>query len=324
MRLFDKQDKLTITQLLRLGKNAVLKVVNSDGTESTISLAELAALDSIGAADLAKIDGITNGTAAAGKALVLDSSLDITGIRHLTQTGTHTTGAIAGGDSSLAIDGQAAAQGGEVVVKGGTSSTGGNAGGEAKLQGGTPGATGVGGAAKVVGAVGGATSGKGGAAEVTGGAATANNDGGGAVILTPGAKHGTGLDGGVFNRGTFQFRKMPAPQTATNTASLTDAQMTGGLIVATPTAAATYTVRTGTQLKAALPSDLAADDSFDLTIINIGATTFDITLAAAADITIVGDAVVRPSADSPTEQAGQGTFRFRYTTGVTFIAYRIS
>lgn len=53
-------------------------------TDTTIDLTELAALDSIAAADLAKIDGITNGTAAAGKALVADSNIDVAGVRNFT------------------------------------------------------------------------------------------------------------------------------------------------------------------------------------------------------------------------------------------------
>ena len=235
-----------------------------------------------------------------------------------------TLGSIVANDSSLGITGQAAAQGGAIVATGGTSSTAGNAGGAVSIVGGTPGADGVGGAASVTGAAGGSSSGKGGAANVTAGAGTAGNASGGSVILQPGAENGSGLDGGTFNRGTFMFRKMPTPATATDTASLTDAQMVAGVIVATPTAAAAYTVRTGTQLLAALPTDIAADDAFDLTISNIGGTGDDITLTAATDITIVGDPVVRPSADSGTEEAGQGTFRFRYTGTTVFVAYRIS
>jgi len=77
MMLWKKLSELTVTKLLRFGKNAVMRVVNADGTETTLDLTELAALDSIGAADLAKIDGITNGAGAAGKALVLDSNGDV-------------------------------------------------------------------------------------------------------------------------------------------------------------------------------------------------------------------------------------------------------
>lgn len=129
--------------------------------------------------------------------------------------------------------------------------------------------------------------------------------------------------GNIFNRGRSYFQ-VPTPETATGTASLTDAQMLSGILVSTPTAAAAYTVRTGTQLKAALPADLAANDAFDLVIINLGGTTDDITLTAATDITIVGDPVVGPIADVATEQMSSGTFRFRFVSGTTFVAYRIA
>jgi len=118
-----------------------------------------------------------------------------------------------------------------------------------------------------------------------------------------------------------------APQTATNTASLTDAQMLGGILVGTPTAAAAYTVRTGAQLEDALLAiypDLKVNDTFDLTVINLGATTFDITMTAAAGITFVGEVILRPGADAATEHGGQGTWRFRYTAADTFIAYRVA
>lgn len=52
----------------------------------TLDFNEFAALDSIGAADLAKIDGITNGTAAAGKALVLGASGEIATVTSATIT----------------------------------------------------------------------------------------------------------------------------------------------------------------------------------------------------------------------------------------------
>lgn len=63
-----------ITKKLLFKKGAVLTVTSDAGVETNVDLAELAALDSIAASDLAKIDGVTNGTGAAGKALVLDSS----------------------------------------------------------------------------------------------------------------------------------------------------------------------------------------------------------------------------------------------------------
>lgn len=124
---------------------------------------------------------------------------------------------ITAADATFNIQGLAAAQGGYVRMTGGTSSTAGNPGGAAALLGGQPGETGVGGAATVTGGAGGATSGKGGAVTVTGGAGTAGNGSGGSVVLQPGAKNGSGLDGGVFNRGTTQFtnnRLLPQRLTA--------------------------------------------------------------------------------------------------------------
>lgn len=71
------QREIRITQFLRMMKNSVMQIQQSDASFTTIDLLELAALDSIGADDLAKIDGITNGAGAAGKALVLDLSGDV-------------------------------------------------------------------------------------------------------------------------------------------------------------------------------------------------------------------------------------------------------
>jgi hypothetical protein len=79
----DRISDLLVTRVLRLGKNATIKIRNADGTESTVDLAELAALDNISAADLAKIDGITNGTIAAGKAVVVDSNKDASAFRNV-------------------------------------------------------------------------------------------------------------------------------------------------------------------------------------------------------------------------------------------------
>lgn len=67
---------LRVLGKLRMGANSTILLENADHTVSTIDLTELAAIDAIGAADLAKIDGITNGTVAAGKAIVVDSNKD--------------------------------------------------------------------------------------------------------------------------------------------------------------------------------------------------------------------------------------------------------
>lgn len=120
--------------------------------------------------------------------------------------------------------------------------------------------------------------------------------------------------------------QQPAPATATGTATLTTAQMLSKILVSTPGGAATYTTPTGTALKAALQAvgPLEANDTFDLTVINVGSTTQDVTMAGGTDVTFVGEVILRPGADAATEHAGQGTWRFRYTTGVTFIGYRVA
>jgi len=93
------------------------------------------------------------------------------------------------------FQGLAAAQGGSIQAKGGTSSTSANAGGAASLLGGVPGATGIGGAASVTGGAGGSTSGAGGAASLVGGAGTAGNAAGGAAAVTGGAGQGSAAGG---------------------------------------------------------------------------------------------------------------------------------
>jgi len=146
-------------------------------------------------------------------------------------------------------------------------------------------------------------------------------------ILSPDVKKALGdfVDAYVAAK---TFKLSPAPATAADTATLTVAQLLSKLLVATPTVAAAYTTPTGAQIEAAVLAVhplVEVNEGFDLTIINIGGTTDDITLTAGASgVTIVGDAVVRPSADSGTEQAGQGTFRFRRSAANTFIAYRVS
>lgn len=115
--------------------------------------------------------------------------------------GSMTASDITGSDSSLAINGLAAAQGGAVLITGGTSSTSANAGGAVGRVGGTPGATGVGGAITDVGGAGGATSGAGGAVSRIGGAGTAGNAAGGAVSDTGGAGQGSAAGGALSYTG---------------------------------------------------------------------------------------------------------------------------
>lgn len=70
-----KYTRILVDKVLKLGKGAALVVTNSTGTESTVSITELAALD-----------GITAGTAAASKAVILDASKNITGLGSVLST----------------------------------------------------------------------------------------------------------------------------------------------------------------------------------------------------------------------------------------------
>ena len=110
------------------------------------------------------------------------------------------------------------------------------------------------------------------------------------------------------------------PGTVTDTASLSDAQMLSGIIEGTPTSAANYTVRTGTQIEAAIGGTLVSGDQFELVIINLGGAGDTITLVAATGVTIVGSAVVY---DAGADITSSGVFRFVRGAANVFVAYRV-
>lgn len=280
-------------------------------------------LDSVG--DVATFQGLTAGTAVASKPVILGASKDIATITSATIT-TLTTGAVAAVDASLGVDGLAAAQGGAVVVTGGTSSTSGNAGGAVSLVGGTPGATGVGGAASLTAAAGGATSGKGGKASVTAGNGTAGDGAGGSVVVTAGAKNGSGLDGGVFLRGPMTFFKYPAAGAGTDqNETLTAATMINAIFVHTIATGRTLTTPTGAQISAGCPTDLAVGDSFLFHLITVGTGADDIVTltAGASGVTLVGPATVGPDIQATEGLNAYGTWLFRNSAADTWIGYRI-
>lgn len=79
--------------------------------------------------------------------------------------------------------------------------------------------------------------------------------------------------------------------TAADTATLSAAQMLGGLLTGTPTAAAAYTTPTATALVAAM-SNCAAGRMYELIVKNTSAGNFTITMTAGTDLTISGTATV--------------------------------
>ena len=80
------------TDLLTLG-NGALTVAGTITCNTSLTIGSAAMVE----ADLEKLDGITNGTAAAAKAGVLDSNKDIGTIRNLTMSGTLDGATIDGG-----------------------------------------------------------------------------------------------------------------------------------------------------------------------------------------------------------------------------------
>jgi AICAR transformylase/IMP cyclohydrolase PurH len=83
-----------------------------------------------------------------------------------------------------------------------------------------------------------------------------------------------------------------APQTATATATLTAAQITGGLLVANPdTSAATYTLPTVTATEAVV-TNAKVDSTFELNIVNLGTSSGALTIAVGTGWTLVGSATI--------------------------------
>ena len=142
-----------------------------------------------------------SGNVDVGGALTVTGAATITGALTATDGGgaisgtTLTADVIEAGDASLGINGLDAAQGGEITLIGGTSSTAGNAGGATLLTGGVPGSTGVGGAVTLLAGAGGSSSGTGGAVAINAGAGSAGNAQGGVFSATGGNGDGSSAGG---------------------------------------------------------------------------------------------------------------------------------
>lgn len=182
--------------------------------------------------------------------------------------------------------------------------------------------TGNGGAAALIGGTGGATSGNGGPSNVTGGAATAGNGNGGSAVLAGGAKNGTGIAGGVRVE-SILIQQQAAPTAKTVSATLTAAELLAGIITVTQGAGApsAQQLPTGTAIQAALPSDFAVGDSFDFSVINLGAASEVASITVNTDVTIVGYATIDVAAATA---SGSGRFRCRKTADHVFVVYRIA
>ena len=126
------------------------------------------------------------------------------------------------------------------------------------------------------------------------------------------------------NQNELSIGTQVAPQTATVTATLTVAQVTGGLLVATPGGStASYTLPTGTLLDAQM-TNMKVNSTFLLMIVNVTSVTGVITIVAGTGITLVGTATIGLSAAASTSPAGVAQFLFRKTDTAAYTVYRVS
>jgi hypothetical protein len=114
-----------------------------------------------------------------------------------------------------------------------------------------------------------------------------------------------------------------APQTATATATLTVAQVTGGILVGNPsTSAASYTLPTATLIDAAF-TNAKVNSTFELRVINLGTSTGLITMVVGTGITAVGNLVVAITG-SAAGVGGAAQFLFRKTGDAAYTVYRVA
>ena len=129
---------------------------------------------------------------------------------------------------------------------------------------------------------------------------------------------GGGFQLGAGNPAETIMSRLAAPQTATSTATLTAAQVTGNWLVANPsTSAATYTLPTAAQIDAAVPN-ASVGSTFDLAIVNTGTSSGTVTLATATGITDGGNAFVAVAVTS------SAVFRFRKTADAAWSVYKVA
>ena len=122
---------------------------------------------------------------------------------------------------------------------------------------------------------------------------------------------------GDGNRDEAVMGHSAAPATATDTATLTAAQVLNGIILATPTAAAAYTLPTVANLEAALSSAIVGN-TVDFTVINLASSNYDITMTTNTGWTVTGGGVV------VVQEASSATFRGRKTGNGTWQLYRLA
>jgi len=112
-------------------------------------------------------------------------------------------------------------------------------------------------------------------------------------------------------------------QTATATATLSVAQITGGILVGNPsTTAASYTLPTATLIDATM-TNMKTNSTFALRVINLGTSTGLITVVVGTGITAVGNLVVAITG-SAAGVSGAAEFLFRKTGTAAYSVYRVA
>ena len=129
-----------------------------------------------------------------------------------------------------------------------------------------------------------------------------------------------GYQVGAGNRAETIMSYGAAPQTATSTATLTAAQLVGGMLVANPsTSAATYTLPAASTVDTALPN-ATVGSTFDLSIVNIGTSSGTVVLAmgSGTGFTDGGNAVASVATTS------SAMYRFRKTGDGAYTVYKVA
>ena len=133
-------------------------------------------------------------------------------------------------------------------------------------------------------------------------------------MALPNGAGGYQLGDGNLNELTLGYAAVP--QTATSTATLTAAQVTGGILVANPsTSAATYTLPTASAIDAVVTS-AKPGSTFTLNLVNIGTSSGTVTLATATGLTDGGNAFVAVAVTSSAQ------FTFRKTADGAWTVYK--
>lgn len=125
---------------------------------------------------------------------------------------------------------------------------------------------------------------------------------------------GGGYQIGTGNASEARLTVQGAPTALTAAATATVAQLVNGLFTFNGTAG-NLTLPTVAELEAGIPNATRVDIAFDFHIINIDATTDDVTVAAGTGWTLVGNMVVTETIS--------GHFRARKTGVGTWTLYRI-